>query len=108
MSAATIAEPFLLSSYPESSAHREHSAEPVYASLPSSSDANPFVTVAVQGDGIHVLDVRTLNLPPLSHGILRSVEGIHATSSGITHIRTVDVFLMLSCDAYETHDDRDA
>ncbi|KAI0652881.1 hypothetical protein C8Q70DRAFT_1059801 [Cubamyces menziesii] len=61
MSAATIAEPFLLSSYPESSAHRKHSAEPVYASLPSSSDANPFVTVAVQGDGVHVLDTSTLH-----------------------------------------------
>ncbi|KAH9899554.1 hypothetical protein C8Q73DRAFT_639326 [Cubamyces lactineus] len=61
MSAATIAEPFLLSSYPESSAHRKHSAEPVYASLPSSSDADPFVTVAVQGDGVHVLDTSTLH-----------------------------------------------
>ncbi|KAI9064835.1 hypothetical protein FKP32DRAFT_1665671 [Trametes sanguinea] len=61
MSAATIADPFLLSSYPESAAHRKHSAVPVYASLPSTSDADPFVTVAVQGDGVHVLDTSTLH-----------------------------------------------
>ncbi|KAI0638487.1 hypothetical protein C8Q77DRAFT_1091361 [Trametes polyzona] len=66
MSAATIAEPFLLSSYPESSAHRKHSAVPVYASLPSSSDADPFVSVAVQGDGVHVLDTSTLH-PAVAH-----------------------------------------
>ena len=57
MSAATIAEPFLLSSYPESSAYRKRKVTPLYASLPSGSNADPFVAVAVQGDGIHVLDV---------------------------------------------------
>ncbi|KAH9855045.1 hypothetical protein C2E23DRAFT_867127 [Lenzites betulinus] len=61
MSAATIAEPFLLASYPESSAHRKHTAAPLYASLPSSSNADPFVTIAVHGDGVHVLDTSTLH-----------------------------------------------
>ncbi|OSD04539.1 hypothetical protein PYCCODRAFT_1443810 [Trametes coccinea BRFM310] len=61
MSAATVADPFLLFSYPESAAHRKHSAAPVYAALPSTSDADPFVTVAVQGDGVHVLDISTLH-----------------------------------------------
>ncbi|KAI0832732.1 hypothetical protein BC628DRAFT_1309590 [Trametes gibbosa] len=59
MSAATIAEPFLLSSYPESSAHRKHASTPLHVSLPSSSNADPFVTIAIHGDGVHVLDVRT-------------------------------------------------
>lgn len=59
MSAATVAEPFLLSSYPDAAPHRKLWSAPVYASLPSTSDADPFVTVAVHGDGIHVLDVRT-------------------------------------------------
>ncbi|KAI0776156.1 hypothetical protein BD413DRAFT_261764 [Trametes elegans] len=66
MSAATIAEPFLLSSYPESPTHRKHAAAPVYASLPSSSDADPFISVAVHGDGVHVLDTSTLH-PAASH-----------------------------------------
>ena len=59
MSAATVAEPFLLSSYPESSAYKKRQATPIFASEPSGSNADPFVTVAVQGDGVHVLDVRT-------------------------------------------------
>lgn len=67
MSAATIAEPFLLSSYPDSAPHRKLASVPVCASLPSTSDADPFVTVAVHGDGIHVLDVRTA-LSPLRTG----------------------------------------
>ncbi|KAI9000727.1 hypothetical protein BD414DRAFT_526173 [Trametes punicea] len=66
MSAAIIAEPFLLSSYAESSTSRKHSAVPIYASLPSTSDADPLVTVAVQGDGVHVLDTSTLH-PAVSH-----------------------------------------
>ncbi|KAI0375953.1 hypothetical protein BV20DRAFT_985175 [Pilatotrama ljubarskyi] len=66
MSAATIAEPFVLSSYPDSSTHRKHLAVPLYGSLPSSSDADPFVTVAVHGDGVHVLDTSTLH-PAVSH-----------------------------------------
>lgn len=59
MSAATIAEPFLLVSYPESSAHRKRKLIPTYVSIASGSDADAFVSVAVQGDGLHVLDVRT-------------------------------------------------
>ncbi|KAI0774562.1 hypothetical protein C8Q74DRAFT_1438657, partial [Fomes fomentarius] len=66
MSAATIAEPFLLSSYPESSAHRKRKLAPLYASPPSGRDAEPFVTLAVQGDGVHVLDTSTLH-PAVSH-----------------------------------------
>lgn len=62
MSAATIAEPFLLSSYPESSAHRKRKLAPLYVSPPSGGDAEPFVIVAVQGDGVHVLDVRIAHL----------------------------------------------
>ena len=58
MSAATVAEPFLLSSYPESSTYKKRQATPLFVSVPSGSNADPFVTVAVQGDGLHVLDVR--------------------------------------------------
>ena len=57
MSAATLAEPFLLSSYPESSVYKKRKTVSLYASLPSGSNADPFVAVAVQGDGLHVLDV---------------------------------------------------
>ncbi|KAI0331319.1 hypothetical protein GY45DRAFT_1336311 [Cubamyces sp. BRFM 1775] len=84
MSAATIAEPFLLSSYPESSAHRKHSAEPVYASLPSSSDADPFVTIAVQGDGVHVLDTSTLH-SATSHTLGPSTSFACPPASRTTH-----------------------
>lgn len=63
MSAATIGEPFLLSSYPESPAYKKRKVTPLYASIPSGSNADPFVTVAVQGDGIHILDVRSLMCP---------------------------------------------
>ncbi|KAI0722363.1 hypothetical protein C8T65DRAFT_704869 [Cerioporus squamosus] len=66
MSAATLSEPFLLSSYPESSAYKKRKATPLYVSLPSGSDADPFVAVAVQGDGVHVLDSSTLH-PAASH-----------------------------------------
>ncbi|TFK94274.1 hypothetical protein K466DRAFT_476809 [Polyporus arcularius HHB13444] len=66
MSAATVSEPFLLSSYPESSAYKKRKATPLYVSLPSGSDADPFVAVAVQGDGVHVLDTSTLH-PAASH-----------------------------------------
>ncbi|KAM5534801.1 hypothetical protein V8D89_011517 [Ganoderma adspersum] len=66
MSAATIAEPFLLSSYPESSAYKKRQVTPLFASAPSGSNADPFVTVAVQGDGVHVLDASTLH-PAVSH-----------------------------------------
>ncbi|RPD66864.1 hypothetical protein L226DRAFT_549593 [Lentinus tigrinus ALCF2SS1-7] len=66
MSAATVSEPFLLSSYPESSAYKKRRATPLYVSLPSGSDADPFVTIAVQGDGVHILDTSTLH-PAASH-----------------------------------------
>ncbi|KAI0650437.1 hypothetical protein C8Q79DRAFT_1083841 [Trametes meyenii] len=68
MSAATVQEPFLLSSYPESATHRKHSAAPLHVSLPSTGDAGPLVTVAVHGDGVHVLDTTTLH-PAVSHSL---------------------------------------
>ncbi|KAI1796095.1 hypothetical protein LXA43DRAFT_652845 [Ganoderma leucocontextum] len=66
MNVATIAEPFLLSSYPESSAYKKRQVAPLFASAPSGSNADPFVPVAVQGDGVHVLDASTLH-PAVSH-----------------------------------------
>ncbi|EJF62319.1 hypothetical protein DICSQDRAFT_58264 [Dichomitus squalens LYAD-421 SS1] len=60
MSVATIAEPFLLASYPESSTYRKRKATPIFASIPSGSDADPLVSVAIQGDGVHILDVIVL------------------------------------------------
>ncbi|KAI0355300.1 hypothetical protein OH77DRAFT_316034 [Trametes cingulata] len=83
MSAATIAEPFLLSSYPDSSSHRKHSAVPLYASLPSSSDADPYVTVAVHGDGVHVLDTSTRH-PAVSHTLGPSTSFACPPASRIT------------------------
>lgn len=62
MSAATVSEPFLLSSYAESSAYKKRKVIPLHVSLPSGSDADPFVTVAVQGDGVHILNVRTIGI----------------------------------------------
>ncbi|EIW61588.1 uncharacterized protein TRAVEDRAFT_69910 [Trametes versicolor FP-101664 SS1] len=84
MSAATVAEPFLLSSYPDSAPHRKLSAVPVYASLPSTSDADFFVTVAVHGDGIHVLDTSTLH-PAVSHTLGPSTSFAGPPASRTTH-----------------------
>ncbi|KAI0677249.1 hypothetical protein C8Q78DRAFT_1088267 [Trametes maxima] len=90
MSAATVQEPFLLSSYPESAVHRKHSAAPVYASLPSSSDADPFVTVAVHGDGVHVLDTSMLH-PAVSHTLGPSTSFSCSPATRITRRNGVRV-----------------
>ncbi|KAI0751088.1 hypothetical protein C8Q80DRAFT_1099341 [Daedaleopsis nitida] len=95
MSAATVSEPFLLSSYPESSAHKKRKLAPLYASLPSGSNADPFVTVAVQGDGIHVLDVlssaefQTSTLhPAVSHTLGPSAAFSCSPATRVGHNKT--------------------
>ncbi|KAF4619578.1 hypothetical protein D9613_004793 [Agrocybe pediades] len=72
MASSTINEPFVLSSYSSSSSRGKKAQKytpGVYASAYQSQKANGsdgYVTVAVQADGVHVLDVSTLH-PVISH-----------------------------------------
>ncbi|KII94615.1 hypothetical protein PLICRDRAFT_47642 [Plicaturopsis crispa FD-325 SS-3] len=89
---ASIAEPFLLSSYSGKGARRaaahddsEGSLPPIFArhgqASSSKSSSDGYVTVAAQGDGLHVLDVTTLH-PAASHTL---GPGTSFAAPAVTH-----------------------
>jgi len=65
---ASISDPFLLSSYatPSISSSSISQQRHVVASQEHAAANDGFVTVAVQRDGVHVLDVSVIHLVPSS------------------------------------------
>lgn len=102
--ASTVGDPFLLASYPlpsratqtKKTGTRQRASQLLHAShsrLPRSEDGQ--VTVAAQGDGVHVLDVRTYHLH--RDGSFTFNTACSTSPSLLTYAGPIDDLCLRSC-----------